>query len=192
MYIENEYNLASAYQTLFTALHRSGVRQRIGLRRKVFFLADEPSVPAPTFLVPEYPRWRALAGFLDWEGPYPHDGLPRCRWALGATSRLEVFADAPGRHKLYIECRNFWRGQRVRIAQGPHIRVDTQVPITGAANAYVIEAELELARGANELELHHWVWDTHHPDRACALLITAISAIPLEQAAGAPTEPLRV
>lgn len=180
LYVENEWSLVSAYQRLFVAWQRSKWRERLGLRRKIRLLAEAQAAPAVRYLDPAYPRWRAVSGFDHWEGPYPADNLPRCRWVLGPTARVEVRAERRGRHLLFLQCRNYWEGQRVRIVYRDAVLGEYDVPVTGNVRDCTLRFEVELEAGAHELELYCWQWDAKHPDRPCAILVLGIGLLPAE------------
>ncbi|MGE0481527.1 MAG: glycosyltransferase [Phycisphaerae bacterium] len=178
MLAENEFSLATAYQRLFVAWDRSGMRDRLGLRRKIRFDAGRPALPPAREIDPSYPGWRAVSGFLDWEGPYPKDNLPRCRWTVGPLSRIEFVIEQPGRYALMVACRNYWEGQRLRLVHDGHVVGESHIPVTRNLGDHVEHRELELAAGVHHVELHHWKWDTHKPLRPTALLITGIAIVP--------------
>lgn len=172
--VENEFSLETAYQRFYTALVRSGTRDRLGLRRKIWLAPQLAPSPGATCIDSTYPAWRAVRGFDHWEGPYPADALPRCRWALGPVSTFEFAADSVGQRVLLIECRNYWERQQVRIlVNGQHFG-EMGVPVTRNESVHTIVVPIDVVAGKNTVELHHWQWDTSQPQRQIALLILGI------------------
>lgn len=179
-YIENEWSLAAAYQRLFAALGRAGIRDRLGLRRKIRLRPNQP--PPHVQYIAASARWEAVSGIGDWEGPYPEENLPRCRWTLGPVSRFEVRIDQAGPHEVFIECRNYWAGQRIRLVSGDRVLGEEDVPVDTTKSLHTLRFPVTLDSGAHMLEMHHSVWDASKPRRPAALLITNITAVPLEEA----------
>jgi hypothetical protein len=183
-HVENQWSLAAGYRHFFTALARTGLRDTLGLRRKIVLRPHTPQWLPTCHVDGEYPRWQAIQGFGDWEGPHPRDDLPRCRWALGPTSRFEINVERSGRHALFIECRNYWEGQRVRVAHNDRVVMESEVPVTGNKRDYTLHCELELARGRHQFDLHIWQWDATKPRFPAALLIISIGLIPADTTDG--------
>lgn len=178
MAVENEFSIEFAYRRLYLTLVGSGLRDRLHLRRKIRFAPGRAAAPRVAFLAPEVPNWRAVSGFDGWEGPYPHDDLPRCRWALGACSRFEFTAAASGPHLLVIECRNYWIDQRIRVVMDNQVRYEAAVPVTNNQANHCIQLTVPAREGVNAIELHHWQWDATKPQRPLALLILSIEVVP--------------
>ncbi len=53
----------------------------------------------------DFGDFRALEGFLPWEGPYPEMKLGQVRWSVGPRSRFTLWADAPGDATLRFSVR---------------------------------------------------------------------------------------
>ncbi len=184
LHVENQWSLAAGYRRFFTALARTGLREKLGLRRKILLRPHPPKWLPSCQVDGEYPRWKAIHGFGPWEGPHPKDNLPRCRWALGPTSRFEMNAERSGRHALFIECRNYWEGQRVRLVHDNRVVREGEAPVTGNSHDHVLHYEFELTRGRHQFDLHTWQWDATKPEFPAALIITSISLVPAEVAVG--------
>lgn len=168
LHVENEWSTATALQRLHVAIRATGIADRVGLSRKISIQTTEPQVPAPAFVRPEWPAWRALSGFGGWEGPYPQWNLPRVRSANGPAGTIEVNADADGRHAVLIRCFNTYPGQRLAIYREGKPAGETTIPVTqGSGTGYVASVPVELRRGSNVLELRYWQWSaSDHAGRA--------------------------
>src|SRR5262249_22742172 len=100
LYVENEWSAFSAYRHFFLALHRTGLRERLGLLNKIAFAAEPIEAPPCRSLTSE--KEVRGEGLCNPEGPYDHLGLPRFRKALGPLTTMEFEAQQPGPHLLVI------------------------------------------------------------------------------------------
>lgn len=181
--VESEFSPEASYRSWFGALRTGGVAESLDLRRKIWLAPRVPDAPRVEFVSPEHPGWSVLDGFDHWEGPYPQDDLPRCRWALGPVSRLRFDDAAGGERLLLIACRNYWAGQRLRVVVNGACAGEHEVPVTGNARTLSLCTGITARPGQNEIELHHWQWDATRPDRPIALLILEIHVTPRGPAA---------
>lgn len=177
LYAENCFSIRREYHSLFVALDAAGVRESLNLRRKIRFVPSGSEVRPLRYVDLVYPRWRAVSGFQDWEGPFPEQGLPRCRWVHGPIARLEVNVGAAGVYTVLLNCRNYWAGQRIRLRRGEVTAGELDLPVTGSERPHVLSFQLELRAGVNELTIESWQWDTTK-SVPIAFQVTDISFVP--------------
>ncbi|MBK8915952.1 MAG: glycosyltransferase [Phycisphaerales bacterium] len=175
---ECEFSPEASYRSWFGALRAGGIAESLGLRRKIWLAPRVPEAPRVEFVSPEHPGWSAVDGFDHWEGPYPQDDLPRCRWAMGPVSRLSFEDAAGGERLLLIACRNYWAGQRLRVVVNGTCAGEHEVPVSGNERTLSLCTGIMARAGRNEVELHHWQWDATNPGRPIALLILEIHVTP--------------
>jgi hypothetical protein len=128
--------------------------------------------PLPGFLAGAYPGWRAISGFEAWGGPYPERGLPRCRWVCGPVAEFELHSGADGPARLLIAYRSHYPRQRVRLVTDGRV-LGQQVAPQGDG---VLVYQVDLARGANRVQMHLWRWRTH--GKPLALIVKSITVAP--------------
>ena len=181
IHVENEWSSAAAYHRLHAALSATGLRDRLGLSRKISFATDVSRTRQTLYAESVSPPWRPLDGFGHWEGPYPQWDLPLCRWMLGPVGRFEALAGAAGRHRLIVACRNFLPGQRARLVCQGSVLLETDVPVSSQVSGTVLECDVELPSGPAAFELHAWKWSTAPGERPMSLLVAGVSLL-LEKA----------
>lgn len=121
---------------------------------------------------------RALDGLATAEGPYSEQGLPRVRWGVGPTTRLELEVPAPGGGRLVVEARADFGGQTMRVSVDGRRLTEVGFVTPGTFERFHIELDLE--PGHHELETAHSHW--HEPsvtdDRQRAVLFRTILVLP--------------
>lgn len=176
IHVRNEWSMVAAAHRLVELLRETGLEQRLNLGRKLGLSLGTPDAPEPVRLASVEPGWRAVSGFDHWEGPYPEQGLPRCRWVLGPIARFEVDVGEAGPHRIVIRYRNFEAGQRVRLVGERGTIAEHEVAPTAPGQKPAIAFNTTLRKGVNALELHVWRW--RPGSRPMSLLVTNVRAIP--------------
>lgn len=176
IHVRNEWSMTAASHRLVELLRETGLEGKLQLGRKLSIANPSPALPAPHRLASVEPGWRAVSGFDHWEGPYPDQGLPRCRWILGPVARFEVDVGEGGPHRIVIRYRNFEAGQRVRLVSEKGLVSEHEVPQTAPGQKPALAFTVPLKKGVNALELHVWKW--RPGSRPMSLLVTNVRAIP--------------
>ncbi len=184
IHVRNEWSMVAAAHRLVELLRDSGLERRLNLGRKLGIALNTPPLAEPTRVASVEPGWRAVSGFDHWEGPYPEQGLPRCRWILGPIARFEVDVGEAGPHRIVIRYRNFETGQRVRLVSERGTIAEHEVPSTAPGQKPAIAFNTTLKKGVNALELHVWHW--RPGSRPMSLLVTNVRAIPTHALPKAP------
>jgi glycosyltransferase involved in cell wall biosynthesis len=184
IHVENEWSMEAAHHRFASVLRTCGVAGRIGLSRKIDFVIDAGGdgvgPPAPVRVASTVPGWRGVSGFDHWEGPYPAQGLPRCRWALGPVAKFELDTEKAGQARLLITCFNHEEGQRVRVLHRGVEVGEKNVPVVRSGAGHVLSFDVDLDAGANGFELHFWKWrwgGGGGGERAMAMLVSGIAAV---------------
>ncbi len=169
IWVENDWSLEAASRGLAGALRATGIAERVGLVRRLSFRCLPTTPPEPRVLGEG--GWRAVSGFEPWGGPFPERGLPRCRWALGPVSVLDIDADTDGPARILISCRSHHPRQRVRLVKDGRVVGEHAAPKGDRVFAF----RADLARGANRFEMHLWKW---RPEgKPLGLIVKSIVAI---------------
>lgn len=176
IHVRSEWSIPAATHRLISVLRECGLEDALNLGRKLSIHSSNPPMPEPRRLSVAEPAWREISGFDAWEGPYPAQGLPRCRWMLGPIGRFRIDATEAGPHRLVIRYRNFEFGQRVRLVLPGGNAIEHEIPVTEPGAKPLLAFPVNLVRGANTFELHAWKWK--HGARPMSVLITNIRAIP--------------
>ncbi|MGN6368552.1 MAG: glycosyltransferase [Phycisphaerae bacterium] len=172
LYAENEWSVEKAYHELHVALERGGILKRIGVGAKIRFVPVARELLAPVTLGLTAGRWGAASGFEPWEGPYPEQGLPRCRWMVGPVSRVKVKVTRPGIHHLRIVCTAFHPLAALRVVHQGRTVVETGIATHEVKReGVVVSCALALREGEEEIELHHWPWETAGEGREHSVLL---------------------
>lgn len=175
MHVQSEWSLVSAAHRLVEVMRATGLAERLKLGRKLTIASTNPAMPEPERVLTPRAGWRAVSGFDGWEGPYPEQGLPRCRWILGPVARFEIDAAQEGPHRVVIGYRNFEPGQRVRLIAGQSVVGEQDVPTTKPSEHRALGFQVHLRAGLNHLELHCWKWKPGA--RPMSLLVTSLRAV---------------
>lgn len=189
IHVRSEWSMVAASHRLIEVMRETGLERKLSLGRKLSIKDLSPDLPTPQRLTSVEPGWRAISGFDHWEGPYPEQGLPRCRWILGPVAKLEVDVGEPGPHRIVIRYRNFESGQRVRLVGEKGVVGEHEVPATAPGQRPALTFTLPLRKGVNALELHVWKW--RPGSRPMSLLVTNVRAIPTRAPATGPGTPAR-
>ncbi len=176
IHVRSEWSIPAATHRLVSVLRESGLEDALHLGRKLSIHSTNPEMPEPRRLAVAEPAWRAISGFDAWEGPYPAQGLPRCRWMLGPIGRFQIDTAHAGQHRLVIRYRNFEFGQRIRLVTPGGSVIEREIPVSEPGSRPLLAFPVDLSRGTNTLELHAWKW--RPGARPMSVLITNVRAIP--------------
>ncbi|MBX3360086.1 MAG: glycosyltransferase [Phycisphaeraceae bacterium] len=184
IHVRNEWSMTAAAHRWREFFRETGLEKALRLGARMDLGLGTRTPPSPQRLASVEPGWRAVSGFDHWEGPYPEQELPRCRWILGPVARFEVDVADAGPHRVVIRYRNFEQGQRVRLVGERGVVAEREVPPTPAGHKPAIAFITHLKKGVNALELHVWKW--RHGERPMSLLVTNVRAIPTRAMIVAP------
>jgi hypothetical protein len=177
LWAEGKWSMSASMHRMHGVMRRQGLVDRLRMLPRLTLEFNPPAPPAPQAVAATVPAWRPVSGFDHWEGPYPDRGIARCRWAHGPVARFEVAASVAGPARLLISCRCFIQGQHIRVMQGRECVGECEVPVTPDQSPdYIAAMDLDLAPGANVLDIHSWHWAPG--PRPMSILITSISALP--------------
>jgi glycosyltransferase involved in cell wall biosynthesis len=183
LYCENEYSYAACYRSLFVALRRTGLADRLGLAHKITFPAGAGAPRAPDLLGAGSWRWRRGSGIGPLEGPHPEYGiLAAFHWCCGPESRFELLCRRPGRHLLVIEYQNlYFETLDVELRLGPVPLGRAVLDHTSVARSALAYFSIELAAGSHTLTMRFAQW--REPDaseaRRLAVMLRTLDLIPL-------------
>lgn len=183
LHCENEWSYAACWRSLFVALRRSGLADRLGLAHKITFPADEPPPTAPSVLGGGAILWRRGAGIGPREGPYPQYGiLEPFHWCCGPESRFELLVGHAGKHLLAIEYQNFYFESLEVTLRRDHVVLDrATLEHTSLARSALATFTVDLGAGLHTLVLEFGRW--REPDageaRRLAMMLRTLDLIPL-------------
>ncbi len=105
--------------------------------------------------------FRAVEGFLPWEGPYPQWGLGRVRWAVGPQTRFAFTAPAARAAVLAISVR---ADQPVRASLHFRGQPVLQIDLPSGSGFQAFTVPVDLQAGENEFVLTYENALTQAPD----------------------------
>lgn len=181
------WSQASSYRRMYVALRAMAESRGWAIPNKIDLALSPCPAPAPALARAIRPSWRAVSGFEAWEGPYPEQGLPRCRWAHGPVAKLVFDAETPGRSVLAIAIRTYQAGQRVRVLVNGLPVGERDVPVSQGRSESLLSFHCTLEAGANSIEIHSWQWAPG--PRPMAVLVSSITALPTGGRASPRTSP---
>ena len=191
LFAENEWSPQMAYHELHVALRKGGIFDRLNFPPKIRFVPMPPKLPAPVNLGLQRGAWQPISGFEPAEGPYPDQGLPRCRWMTGPVSRLQVMVKRPGSHRLKIACTTFHEYAILRVVHKSQLIHDAAVPaFVRDQPPLEFECEIDFDETSGTVELIHWPWKIDDTGRGISILLFDIqivdssgNTLPLEESA---------
>jgi len=177
LYCENEWSIAACYRSLFVALCRVGLAERLGVARKITFAAAEPAPAAPDFFGADAWLWRRGPGIGPREGPHPQYGiLAAFHWCCGPESRFDLLCRQTGRHLLVIEYQNLYFDRLdLELRCGEALLGEAVLEHTSVAGSALASFPVELAAGSHTLTLRFGQWrepDAVEPRRVAMMLRT--------------------
>lgn len=177
LWVENRFSMSASYHRIASVLREAGVADRLKLARKIDLAVSPAKPPEPEVLPATEPGWRAVAGFDQWEGPYPERNVPRGRWARGPTSTLEIVSSRAGRGKVVMTYCCFEAEQRFRVIRDGQTLAEVDVPATTRRSGpRALSFDLELVAGVNRLDLAFWRWKAGL--RPIALMVSGLTVVP--------------
>ena len=181
LHCENEWSLEACYRSLFVALRRSGLADRLGLAHKITFAAADPA--PPDVFGADARLWRRGAGIGPLEGPHPEHGmLSAFHWCCGPESRFDLVCRRDGRHLLVIEYQNlhFERLPVDLLVDGRAVGREVLCHTSTVRSALAYFA-VDLATGERNVTLRFERWS--EPDsteaRRLAMMLLSIDLIAL-------------
>lgn len=181
LHCENEYSYAACYHSLFTALRRTGLADRLKLPHKITFVPD--AVPAAPMRGGESGLWRRGAGIGPLEGPYPEHGMRLAfQWCSGPESRFALSAGAAGRYLLVVEYQNIhFETLGLELCQGAAVLGRARLEHTTGARSALAWFRVEFESGWQDLVFRFDRW--REPDaaeaRPLAMMLCKLESIRL-------------
>jgi hypothetical protein len=146
------WSAAAAYHHFHNELTACGLRDRIGLARKISIVQPRDCTAAPACLVDAWSEWQPVSGFGPWQ---PAQKLPAGRWAVAARSSLAVTTTHTGKHRLLLRCVNPHPEQRVRLLYQDQLVLECPLPTADGAEQ-TLSCTVELPAGPHHFELVCW------------------------------------
>ncbi len=181
LHCENEWSYAACYHSLFAALRRTGLADRLKLPHKITFATEaSPAVPRRGL---DSQLWRRGAGIGPVEGPYPDHGmLLPFQWCSGPDSRFALSAGAAGRYLLVVEYQNiYFETLGVALCQGDTVLGRADLAHTTGARSALAWFRVELEAGRHDLAFRFDRW--REPDeiegRPLAMMLCALDLVRL-------------
>jgi glycosyltransferase involved in cell wall biosynthesis len=172
IFAENEWSPEAAYHEAHVALRKSGISERLHFPPKIRFVPNPPKLPAAVNMGLRRGMWQAVSGFRNWEGPYPDQGLPRCRWMVGAVSRLRIIGGRLGRYRLRIKCTTFHANAILRVVYKQQLIKDIAVAqFVRDQPACEFECDIDFDGICEIVEFIHWPWGIGHSDHGISILL---------------------
>jgi hypothetical protein len=181
LHCENEWSYAACYHSLFAALRRTGLADRLKLPHKITF------APGPAPAAPMHGResrlWRRGAGIGPLEGPYPEHGMRLAfQWCSGPESRFALSAGPAGRYLLVVEYQNiYFETLGLELCRGATVLTRTQLEHTTGARSALAWFRVELETGWQDLAFRFDRW--REPDaveaRPLAMMLCTLESIRL-------------
>jgi glycosyltransferase involved in cell wall biosynthesis len=181
LHCENEWSYAACYHSLFTALRRTGLADRLKLPHKITFIAGE--APAAPVRGAESRLWRPGAGIGPLEGPYPEHGmLFAFQWCSGPESRFALSAGSAGRYLLIVEYQNiYFETLGLELRQGATVLDRARLEHTTGARSALAWFRVDLESGWQDLAFRFDRW--RDPDavegRPLAMMLCALETVRL-------------
>ena len=176
IFVENEHSLRLSYHSLFVALRRLGLLDRIGVRSNITFNSRKADIVAMEEVADKFCKWITGPGVADAEGPFPESGYPnRFHWLTGPESEIFLLSDNDAEATVIFEYQSglfedigaelFLNGSnvsQVRIANTPF------------GETAVIHFTGQLRQGKNHIRLCFDRWRTATADEPRQLTIALI------------------
>ena len=180
LHAENEWSFAAVYHRFSCALAEVGLRETVGMGRKIALTARPVELDGFGWLEAPGDRWTPISGFGKWEGPFPQWGLHTCIWCQGPQGTFEVTADRDGPHSILIRCLNWEKNQRLRVVHEGREVWEKEIPISPTnTEVLTLRVTVNLKAGKNQIDLFPWRWSsTTANDLRRALLILGIHHYP--------------
>jgi hypothetical protein len=181
LHCENEWSYAACYRSLFAALRRTGLADRLGLPHKITFTpGDAPPAPGPNL---ESSAWRRGTGIGPREGPYPEHGMQLAfQWCSGPESVVEVSAGAAGRYLVVLEYQNiYFETLGLELCRAGEVLGRARLEHTTGARSALAWFRVDLEIGWQVLTFRFDRW--REPDaveaRPLAMMLCALESIRL-------------
>jgi hypothetical protein len=183
LHCENEWSLDACYRSLFVALRRSGLADRLGLAHKITIPAADGAPAPPDFFGADSRKWRRGAGMGPREGPHPDHGmLFAFHWCCGPESRFDLICRRDGRHLLVIEYQNLhFERLAVELLIDGRAAGREVLCYTSTARTALAYFPVDLTAGEHLAALHFGQW--REPDstetRRLAMMLLSVDLIAL-------------